>query len=64
MGEARNRGNYKQRKNLAIKKKQEEYIAEGVKKRDRIMAMTPEEKANMRKVKLAVMAMSQWKFSL
>lgn len=60
MGEARNRGTYEQRKAVAIKIRQDEWCRRGVEERDRMMAMTPEEKAERRKVKHTIMAMSQW----
>lgn len=60
MGQARNRGTYNERKAIAKEKRQDKYIAEGVKERDRLMAMTPEEQRERRKVRNTLMMISSW----
>ncbi len=60
MGEASRRGTYEQRKVIAIKKRQDKYITEGIKERNRIIAMTPEEQSARRKARNMLMMMSQW----
>ncbi|MGR3303650.1 MAG: hypothetical protein ACUZ8I_14290 [Candidatus Scalindua sp.] len=60
MGQASRRGTYKERKTIAIKKRQDEWVAEGVRERDRIIAMTPEERREKRKIRNTLMMYSQW----